>query len=1037
MISGNNYSGIYCDSSSSSPTIINNTILRNGRDGISCSYSFPTITNNTISENAYYGIYCHDHSYPTIINNIISRNNRHGIYSSFASPIITSNTIYKNGWQGIYFSWSFSTITTNTISGNNRDGIYCNYSPPNITNNTITGNKWNGISCYFSSPSIINTIITKNGITNNNYYGIRCDIGSYPVIDYNCVWGNGLSKNNNYGNCSSGLHDISFDPSFVGIEDFHLSSNSLCIDAGSNTTPGLPDKDRDNNPRIIRIVDIGAYEYQGGTSTFSGSIAGTVTDISGNPIQGVWIKVISGDLTKSLAIRGEAITEYDGSYRISNLPFGTYTIRVTQTGFRPYYVGKISLSGETIVSIQMSPRSEPFVYVDCSNTSETENGSFIHPYSTIQRGIEASTGGVTIFVASGTYTEIISINQPITLLGSSTPVIKGLFQSHNVVTFSNNQANGTISGFRIIGGRYGIYCDNAALLVITNNTISGNTFGICCSGGTPTITNNIISGNNVSGISFSFSSPSITNNTITRNGASGISCGNSFPTITNNIITENGTTNDSSYGIYNYRGNPTIDYNCVWGNGLNGNKNYFGCNPGFNDIYLDPQFTSNFHLKQTSPCIDAGLNTAPGILPIDKDGNPRIVNGIVDMGAYEYQEAIVGTGTISNLVEEFSRTSTFTKTIFSSKYGLSASVSGDLNGNLDGNLEIVTVKTGAFSNKGFLKGTFTTILDNLPYSGNLKGVIYPQGTKTIFSGAIKGNMEGTFEGYLIEESYMATWTLHKIGNRWISCNISLSGNLTPQETNEYQTNLSLLQSSVSGTVSGQYNEPLNLVLNYLRINDANNPYNNQGFSFISYNLSKGEGKGWLYGEKKGDITQMEGLFNQPLFGLVYAELDEEKKEFSMSITKKENLNKPEPELEITISGPDRTSPGQTINYVIELRNYGIKQAENITVIAAPGTFTDFVSASGEYEYFTIAHWEDIENWSTSKVYQVPRIRWDFSEVPVKSLITLNFQVKVKWRLSEGEYENAETWIIDKEKAEEFYPKYDPEGDHDFDLEGEE
>ncbi|MEW6482286.1 MAG: choice-of-anchor Q domain-containing protein [bacterium] len=48
----------------------------------------------------------------------------------------------------------------------------------------------------------------------------------------------------------------------------------------------------------------------------------------------------------------------------------------------------------------------------------------------------------------------------------------------------------------------------------------------------------------------------------------------------------------------------------------------------------------DFHLKANSPCIDAGLNTAPSISSTDKDGKIRIFNGIVDMGAYEYQGAV-------------------------------------------------------------------------------------------------------------------------------------------------------------------------------------------------------------------------------------------------------------------------------------------------------------------------------------------------------------------------------------------------------------
>jgi hypothetical protein len=58
-------------------------------------------------------------------------------------------------------------------------------------------------------------------------------------------------------------------------------------------------------------------------------------------------------------------------------------------------------------------------------------------------------------------------------------------------------------------------------------------------------------------------------------------------------------------------------------------------------LFVD-QFGGNFHLQTNSPCINAGTN---GYAPAgaDLDGNPRLVAGTVDMGAYECQSpALLG-----------------------------------------------------------------------------------------------------------------------------------------------------------------------------------------------------------------------------------------------------------------------------------------------------------------------------------------------------------------------------------------------------------
>ena len=61
---------------------------------------------------------------------------------------------------------------------------------------------------------------------------------------------------------------------------------------------------------------------------------------------------------------------------------------------------------------------------------------------------------------------------------------------------------------------------------------------------------------------------------------------------------------------------------------------------GGGNIYDNPLFVNavneDFHLQEGSPCIDAGTNGL-ATAETDFDGNPRIVGGRVDMGAYEYQ----------------------------------------------------------------------------------------------------------------------------------------------------------------------------------------------------------------------------------------------------------------------------------------------------------------------------------------------------------------------------------------------------------------
>jgi hypothetical protein len=157
------------------------------------------------------------------------------------------------------------------------------------------------------------------------------------------------------------------------------------------------------------------------------------------------------------------------------------------------------------------------------------------------------------------------------------------------------------------------------------------------------------------------SSPSLLNVTFSGNSAVntggailnfGIG-GTSSPSLVN-VILWNDSSDGSGDEMYNNNATPVITTSLVQG-GITGagiiNDNSVLTDGGGN-IEGDPLFVrdpdpgdgswttwadndyGDLRLKNGSPAIDAGTNL-PGLPPTDLAGNPRIINGVVDMGAYE------------------------------------------------------------------------------------------------------------------------------------------------------------------------------------------------------------------------------------------------------------------------------------------------------------------------------------------------------------------------------------------------------------------
>jgi hypothetical protein len=105
-------------------------------------------------------------------------------------------------------------------------------------------------------------------------------------------------------------------------------------------------------------------------------------------------------------------------------------------------------------------------------------------------------------------------------------------------------------------------------------------------------------------------------------------------TLTNCIAYFNTADIDYGYGDDTYED----DFSC---SGLNPYCNHdYCCMPSIGSITNTPLFVDraggDLHLQSNSPCINAGNNAYAPAGP-DLDGNPRVVGGTVDIGAYEFQ----------------------------------------------------------------------------------------------------------------------------------------------------------------------------------------------------------------------------------------------------------------------------------------------------------------------------------------------------------------------------------------------------------------
>ena len=344
----------------------------------------------------------------------------------------------------------------------------------------------------------------------------------------------------------------------------------------------------------------------------------------------------------------------------------------TNLDFKGKAITVTSLSGPSGCIIDGESMNRGFIF-----HSGEGRGSVLSGF-TIRGGYSATNpndpygkngGAIVVESASPTIANCILTNNQansggaIYMLGGS-PLIEGC-------TFSGNYANDAINS-----GGYGgaIYCYIDSSPVITNCLIDSNRStleggGIAAIVSSPQITSCTFSKNKSQfggGLANDSSSPSVVNSIFNANEASTTGGGGGIvnifasPTFLNCTIVTN-----TGEGAANYTAHPSFTNCIIWSNTRDEikldtsstatviNSDVEGGFAGTGNINQNPLFrsSSDFHLQETSPCIDKGSNVE-GLPAADRDGAPRIINNTVDMGAYEYGGALVSMSSTDLLASE-------------------------------------------------------------------------------------------------------------------------------------------------------------------------------------------------------------------------------------------------------------------------------------------------------------------------------------------------------------------------------------------------
>lgn len=252
---------------------------------------------------------------------------------------------------------------------------------------------------------------------------------------------------------------------------------------------------------------------------------------------------------------------------------------------------------------------------------------------------------------------LFSGNQALRLAGNYGAYGGGLYlyasSSANITLADNTLSNNTSAGSSPANGG-GIYATvPAGTLTLERNRLTGNEAGPGAgaeiSGKTLRLAGNVVAGNIQSGSTLNGGGLKIVpstrldmvNNTVTGNSAAGqggglwisVAGSGEILAVHNNILWGNTAAGLGGDVYVTGTGSSKVfTFNCA--GDVSGLWDVFADNTNAAPVFYDAA-NHDYHLMPGSPCLEAGKNDAPVLPSVDIDGEPRVVNARVDIGADE------------------------------------------------------------------------------------------------------------------------------------------------------------------------------------------------------------------------------------------------------------------------------------------------------------------------------------------------------------------------------------------------------------------